>query len=113
MIPRKPSAGKKNPPSSTEEHVYSVIFKGMASPAATIPAPEGEEKEQQVKLRLPVPLLKRIDAAQSSADQNLPASLAEGSHCREAGESIVKTSKRSLISILLMSFYVLTVCLSP
>jgi hypothetical protein len=62
-ITRKPSAGKGSTPPTQEEQITSVIFKGMASPAEATPSPQEEDKEQQVKLRLPLSLLKRVDAA--------------------------------------------------
>ena len=65
-ITRKPKAGQGANPSSQEEKINAVIFKGMASPAETAPADRNEQTEQQVKLRLPLSLLKKIDASVKS-----------------------------------------------
>ena len=65
-ITRKPKAGQGANPSAQEEKIKAVIFKGMASPAETTPVAESEQIEQQVKLRLPVSLLQKIDASVKS-----------------------------------------------
>jgi hypothetical protein len=65
-ITRKPKAGQGIKPSTQEDKIKAVIFKGMASPAETTPNNESEETEQQVKLRLPLSLLHKIDASVKS-----------------------------------------------
>jgi hypothetical protein len=62
-ITRKPKAGQGAVPSAEEEKINALIFKGMASPEETSPTPMNESDEQQVKLRLPTSLLKKVDAA--------------------------------------------------
>jgi|SoiMethySBSTD1v2_1073268.scaffolds.fasta_scaffold2434349_2 hypothetical protein len=64
-ITRKPKPGQGAKPSTQEDKIKAVIFKGMASPAETTSA-GSEETEQQVKLRLPLSLLQKIDAAVKS-----------------------------------------------
>ena len=64
-ITRKPRAEQGAKPSTQEDKINAVIFKGMASPAETTPA-ESEDTEQQVKLRLPLSLLQKIDASVKS-----------------------------------------------
>ena len=59
----KPGQGAKSP--TREDKINAVIYKGMASPAETTSA-ESEETEQQVKLRLPLSLLQKIDASVKS-----------------------------------------------
>lgn len=61
-IIRKPKAGK-GAAAPQEEKIKAVIFKGMSTPGDNTASPLEEETEQQVKLRLPLVLLKRIDAA--------------------------------------------------
>ena len=65
-ITRKPKPGQGAKPSTQEDKINAVIFKGMASPVETTPANESEETEQQVKLRLPLSLLQKIDASVKS-----------------------------------------------
>ena len=65
-ITKKPKLGQGMNSSSQQEKINAVIFKGMASPAETIPADESEQTEQQVKLRLPLSVLQKIDASVKS-----------------------------------------------
>jgi hypothetical protein len=61
-ITRKPEAGQGNI-TPQEEKIAAVIFKGMSTPRENAAPPPEEDTEQQVKLRLPLALLQRIDAA--------------------------------------------------
>lgn len=62
-ITRKPTVGKVGAQPPEEEHINALIFKGMAPPAEVTPSHEEEDEEQQVKLRLPLSLLKKVDSA--------------------------------------------------
>jgi hypothetical protein len=58
-ITRKPRTIAKKTTHPTETEIQAVIRKGLSGPTGDAE----DEEEAQVKLRLPVALLKRVDAA--------------------------------------------------
>jgi hypothetical protein len=60
-ITRKPGSQQESTPPS-EAEIDALIHKGLSRPA-DLPEPPSEEEEQQVVLRLPRALLRRVDVA--------------------------------------------------